>query len=225
VEPRSRRSESLARSKRATAYAIETAGPAAVNFVGSHTVAALLRAGHDVRLLIRDATRIPAAFEPPGAEAPADAVLGDVTEPDTVERLLDGCDAVVHAASISSFDTRDTLRIRATNVGGTRLVIEAGCRLRLDPIVHVAITRSRSRSTQTRPSPRRGASATNRRLSRSGSRASTRPRARPSSPPCPGASGAARPALRRELSPRVGFPSWPVEDVPHRWLDGDRRRS
>lgn len=107
-------------------------------FVGSHTVAALLAAGHDVRLLARDAARIPAAFEPLGVTAPTDVVIGDVTDPATVEQLLEGCDAVVHSASIYSLDTRDTARIRATNVEGTRLIIEAGCRLNLDPIVHVS---------------------------------------------------------------------------------------
>jgi dihydroflavonol-4-reductase len=107
-------------------------------FVGSHTVAALIAAGHQVRLLARDPARIPAAFEPLGGTTPTDIVLGDVTDPSTIERLLEGCDAVVHAASIYSLDTRDAARIRATNVEGTRLIIEAARRLNLDPIVHVS---------------------------------------------------------------------------------------
>ena len=110
-------------------------------FVGSHTVAALLTVGHEVRLLARNAARIPAAFNPLGVTAPTDIVIGDVTDPATIDQLLNGCDAVVHAASIYSLDTRDTrdtARIRNTNVEGTRLIIEAGRRLNLDPIVHVS---------------------------------------------------------------------------------------
>jgi len=109
-------------------------------FVGSHAVAALLAAGHEVRLLARDPARIPPAFEPLGITAPTDVVIGDVTNPSTIDQLLEGCDAVVHSASIFSLDTRDTARIRATNVEGTRLIIEAGRRLGLDPIVHVSST-------------------------------------------------------------------------------------
>lgn len=107
-------------------------------FVGSHAVAALLGAGHEVRLLARDAARIAPAFGPLGVDAPGDVVTGDVTDADVVARLLEGCEAVVHAASIYSLDPRDGARIRATNVEGTRLVIEAGRRLGLDPIVHIS---------------------------------------------------------------------------------------
>ena len=109
-------------------------------FVGSHAVAALLEADHEVRLLVRDPARISAAFDPLDVAAPTDIVTGDVTDPATVEQLLDGCDAVVHSASIYSLDTRDTARIRATNVEGTRLIIETGRRLGLDPIVHISST-------------------------------------------------------------------------------------
>lgn len=107
-------------------------------FVGSHAVAALLAAGHEVRLLARDPARIAPTFEPHSVAAPDDVVTGDVTDANVVGLLLEGCDAVVHAASIYSLDPRDGERIRATNVEGTRLVIETGRRLGLDPIVHIS---------------------------------------------------------------------------------------
>jgi dihydroflavonol-4-reductase len=107
-------------------------------FVGSHAVAALLAAGHEVRLLVRDPARIAPAFDPLEVATPGDVVTGDVTDAEVLESLLDGCDAVVHAASIYSLDPRDGPRIRQTNVEGTRLVIETGRRLGLDPIVHVS---------------------------------------------------------------------------------------
>lgn len=107
-------------------------------FVGSHTVEALLKAGHEVRLLVRDPARVAVAFEPLGVDALDDILIGDVTSPVDVETLLQGCDAVVHAASIYSLDIRDASAIRETNVAGTRLVIETARRLELDPIVHVS---------------------------------------------------------------------------------------
>lgn len=101
-------------------------------------MAALLAAGHEVRLLVRDPGRMAPALDPLGVAAPGDVVTGDVTDADVVGQLLEGCDAAVHAASIYSLDPRDGARIRATNVEGTRLVIETGRRLGLDPIVHVS---------------------------------------------------------------------------------------
>ncbi len=107
-------------------------------FVGSHTVAALSAAGHEVRLLVRNPDRLGPAFEPLGLAASIEVLVGEVTDAEDIGRLLDGCDAVIHAASVYSLDSRDTARIRAINIEGTRLVIEAGRRIGLDPIVHVS---------------------------------------------------------------------------------------
>jgi nucleoside-diphosphate-sugar epimerase len=74
-------------------------------FVGCHTVAALLGHGHHVRLLIRAPERIAPALGPLGI-AEVDAVVGDVTNPATVEQAMRGCNAVVHAAAVYSFDPR-----------------------------------------------------------------------------------------------------------------------
>lgn len=107
-------------------------------FVGSHAVAALIEAGHEVRLLVRDRARIAAALDPLGVPRIEDVIQGDVTDRQTVEDLLSDCDAVVHAASVYSFDSRDAGQIRETNVDGTRLVLETAHDLGLDPIVHIS---------------------------------------------------------------------------------------
>jgi dihydroflavonol-4-reductase len=106
-------------------------------FVGAHTVAELARAGHTLRLLVRAPERVRRALEPLGVEE-VDIVGGDVTDPAAVQRALDGCDAVVHAASVFSFDPRMSGLIARTNVRGTDLVLGLGQRLGLDPIVHVS---------------------------------------------------------------------------------------
>ena len=66
-------------------------------FVGSHTVAALVRHGHEVRVMARRPEAVARVLEPLGVIA--DAVRGDVTDPRDVATALDGCDAVVHAAA------------------------------------------------------------------------------------------------------------------------------
>ncbi len=94
-------------------------------YVGSHAIAALTNAGHGVRLLARSPDRIPAALEPLGVEA-VETAIGDVTESAAVERALEGCDAVVHAASVFSTDARNADEMKAVNVRGTDIATSAG---------------------------------------------------------------------------------------------------
>jgi dihydroflavonol-4-reductase len=106
-------------------------------FVGSHSVKALLDAGHEVRLLVRAPERIAPALAPHGIDAP-DHVVGDVTDPDAVAKALDGCDAVVHAANIYKLDSREAQEMLQVNPRGTGLVLRGAHERRLDPIVHVS---------------------------------------------------------------------------------------
>ena len=106
-------------------------------FVGSHTVAELVRAGHDVKLLVRDPSRIRSALDPLDV-GEVESVIGDVTDKESVERALEDCDAVIHCASVYSLDPRAADSIKNTNVTGTDLVIGTAHKKGLDPIVHVS---------------------------------------------------------------------------------------
>ena len=106
-------------------------------YVGSHAVAALVRSGHDVRLLVRSPDRVATALGPHGVSAP-DVAVGDITEVDSIDTALTGCDAVVHAASVYSLDPRDAPTIAATNTRGTETVLGAARRAEVDPIVYVS---------------------------------------------------------------------------------------
>jgi dihydroflavonol-4-reductase len=106
-------------------------------YVGSHAVAALAAAGHRIRVLARSPERVPLALAPLGVDR-VETVIGDVTDPDAVERALDGCDAVLHAASVFSMDTRKAQEMHSVNVRGTDIVLGTAYRLGLDPIVHVS---------------------------------------------------------------------------------------
>ncbi len=106
-------------------------------FVGSHTVAALVRQGHWVRLLARSQDRVEPALVPHAVEA-SDVVIGDVTHQSTVEQAMAGCDAVIHAANVFSFDPRQIETMRTVNDRGTELVLAEASLLGLDPIVHVS---------------------------------------------------------------------------------------
>jgi dihydroflavonol-4-reductase len=71
----------------------------ATGFVGSHTVAAVVRAGHDVRLLVRRPGRVGAALAPFGIRV-VDIVTGDVLDAGSVQAAVEGCDAIISAAAV-----------------------------------------------------------------------------------------------------------------------------
>jgi dihydroflavonol-4-reductase len=106
-------------------------------YVGSHSIAALAGAGHRIRVLARSPDRVPVALGPLGLDG-VETAVGDVTEPAAVERALDGCEAVLHAASVFSMDPRKADEMRSVNVQGTDIVLGTAHRLGLDPIVHVS---------------------------------------------------------------------------------------
>jgi nucleoside-diphosphate-sugar epimerase len=108
-------------------------------FIGSHSVAALLRAGHQVRLLVRDPELVGPALEPLGVSLPAvEVVTGDITDPAAVRRAIKGTEAVLHAAAVYSFDSRRHRRMWTVNVRGSEVVLAAAVDAGADPIVHVS---------------------------------------------------------------------------------------
>ena len=106
-------------------------------FVGAHSIKALLDAGHGVRMLVRSPDRIGPALAPVGVTAP-EHIVGDVTDPDAVRHALEGCDAILHAASVYTFDPRRAAHMRRENLAGVEAVLGGAHELGLDPIVHVS---------------------------------------------------------------------------------------
>src|SRR5215204_2178945 len=106
-------------------------------FVGSHTVKAIVDAGHDLRLLVRSPDRLASALEPLGVRD-VEHVVGDATDAESVRRAMDGCDAVVHAAAIFSYDARDARAMQRVNARATEVVLGAAHAGGLNPIVHVS---------------------------------------------------------------------------------------
>ncbi len=110
-------------------------------FVGSHSVAALLGAGHEVRLLVRSPGRIAPALAPLGldlSDRRIEVAIGDVTDQAAVEAALHGCDAALHGAAVYSLHPRQADEMGRTNVAGAEIVLGTAARLKLDPIVHVS---------------------------------------------------------------------------------------
>ena len=91
----------------------------ATGFIGAHLARALAARGDAVRALARSHSR--AAMLPPRVQA----IIGDVTAPDTLPPLLAGCSAVVHLVSDFRTAGNPPARSWAINVDGTRRMLQA----------------------------------------------------------------------------------------------------
>jgi nucleoside-diphosphate-sugar epimerase len=106
-------------------------------FTGSHTVRALVAAGHHVRLLVRDRDKVKRVFAPHGF-VPSDVVVGDVVEEASVADAMRGCDAVFHAAALVDLRRKMAQRVLDTNAAGVERVVVGGAKRGLPSIVYVS---------------------------------------------------------------------------------------
>ncbi len=94
----------------------------ATGFVGPHLIAALAKRGWKLRLLIRRWTPLPSL-----AGVEAEMVLGDLDDEAALSHLVEGADAVIHAAGL--IKARRPADFHRVNAGGTaRLLAKAGDR-------------------------------------------------------------------------------------------------
>ena len=108
-------------------------------FVGSHTVLALYRAGHQLRLLARSPERAQRQVQALGIDPSlVEVIAGSVTDEALVRSALAGCDAVMHAAAVVGIAGAKALEARATNERGARNVLGIAAELGLDPIVYIS---------------------------------------------------------------------------------------
>jgi len=108
-------------------------------FVGAHTVKALVDAGHEVTMLVRNPDRIDANVKPLGV-GHLDYVVGDMTDSEAVGVAMEGCQAALHAAAVVGLDRRRAAEVLAANPRGCRVVMDAAIQRELDPIVYVSST-------------------------------------------------------------------------------------
>jgi nucleoside-diphosphate-sugar epimerase len=99
----------------------------ATGFVGSHFIDAALAAGHEVRALTR---------RPQPDRAGMAWIDGSLSDRDSLRRLVDHCDAMVHIAGI--LNARDRAAFDAGNVDGTLNVLAASTAAGIQRFVHVS---------------------------------------------------------------------------------------
>jgi uncharacterized protein YbjT (DUF2867 family) len=96
-------------------------------FVGSHLLRAAREAGYAVRALTR-------GWRPP--EQGIDWVDGALDRPDSLIKLCDGADAVVHIAGLINASSRSAFE--AVNVAGTASLVDSARKARLRRFVHIS---------------------------------------------------------------------------------------
>jgi dihydroflavonol-4-reductase len=115
-------------------------------FVGSHTARALADDGHELRLLVRDPARLAHALTPLGLDpATVDVVTASITDEGALRRAMAGCQGVVHAAAVYSWDPRRAEEMARTNAAATAAVVGTAARAGVERIVHVSSTVALSR--------------------------------------------------------------------------------
>jgi dTDP-L-rhamnose 4-epimerase len=100
-------------------------------FIGSHVVSSVAGAGHEVRVLDALLPAVHPAY-PDGVPnlAGVDLLVGDVRDRDTVDRALDGVDAVCHQAAMVGLgvDVQDMPEYAGINDLGTAVLLAAMAR-------------------------------------------------------------------------------------------------
>ena len=105
----------------------------ASGFVGRYLVPALLDRGDRVRALVRRADRGKVL-----KQAGADLIVGDLLQPASLVRALNGADAVVHLAAVA--DSSDALLNEEVNVGGSRNLAQACVQAGVQRVVNFSST-------------------------------------------------------------------------------------
>jgi dihydroflavonol-4-reductase len=103
----------------------------ATGFVGWHVARKLAERGDRVRVLVRDAGRLK---ELDGVEA----VQGDLRDPESLARAVEGCGVVYHVAADYRLWTRDPREMYRSNVEGTRNLFQAARRSGIERVVYTS---------------------------------------------------------------------------------------
>ncbi len=102
-------------------------------FVGRHLVPELLAGGRPVRALARTLARARDL-----ATAGAEVVRGDLLDPESMARAVQGCSAVVHLAAVA--DSSDPELNEAVNVGGSHTLVAACLQHGVSRIINISST-------------------------------------------------------------------------------------
>lgn len=100
----------------------------ASGFLGWHVARLLAERGHRVRALVRPGSKL--------RELDAEPCLGDLRDPESLERASAGCGLVFHAAADYRLWARDPAEMYRSNVTGTRNLLQAARKAGVERVVY-----------------------------------------------------------------------------------------
>ena len=107
-------------------------------YLGAHTVRRLLEAGHQIRLLVAPGCGGDPVIPRLAALGDVHVLDGDIRAAGTVAALLEGCDAVIHAAGVVGTDRRREALMWDINAHATEALLTRAVEAGLDPVVSVS---------------------------------------------------------------------------------------
>jgi dihydroflavonol-4-reductase len=102
----------------------------ASGFVGWHVTRLLLERGHQVRVLLREGSRVP--------ELEPEIVRGDLCDGASIEHAVAGCGLVFHVAADYRLWVKDSREMYRTNVDGVRNVLSAAQSAGVERVVYTS---------------------------------------------------------------------------------------
>jgi dihydroflavonol-4-reductase len=102
----------------------------ASGFVGWHVARLLAESGVPVRAMTRGRHPVP--------ELDVEVVTADLTDPASLERAVDGCSVVYHVAADYRLWSPDPAELYASNVDGTRHLLQAAMEAGVDRVVYTS---------------------------------------------------------------------------------------
>jgi len=105
----------------------------ATGFLGSHIARKLVEKGEDVKILLRKTSRTENI-----ENIKAERVYGDVTDLQSLENAIKGCDALYHIAGFVSFRKKDHQKMQDINVGGTVNAMKAALNAGVSKVVYTS---------------------------------------------------------------------------------------
>ncbi len=103
-------------------------------FVGSQLCRALVERGQAVRAFHRSTSSLKALEDLPGDSL--EHVIGDITQPETLVKAMQGVETVFHTAAVSS--AMDQAGLKRVTVAGTRNVLRAAMEAGVKRVVHTS---------------------------------------------------------------------------------------
>ncbi len=102
----------------------------ASGFLGWHVARVLAERGHRVRALCRPTSQL--------RELDVERVTGDLRDPDSLRRAIEGCELVFHVAADYRLWSKHPAELYSSNVDGTRNLLDAAARAKVERIVYTS---------------------------------------------------------------------------------------